>query len=42
MKFWQLISIMASERAVIDAVLAKPEWRTYQSWYVNFDTLVAM
>lgn len=31
---------MAGERAVIDVVLAKPEWRAYQAWYINFDTLV--
>lgn len=33
---------MAGERAVIDVILAKPEWRVYQAWYINFDTHVNM
>lgn len=41
MKFWELTSVMGTERAVLENCLRRPEWATYYDWYMNFDRIVS-
>ena len=40
MKFWELISAFRSEKQIIEAALAKPQWTGYKGQYDDFDQLV--
>lgn len=40
MKFWELTSVMWSERRALETSLIKPEWDRYYEWYLNYDRLV--
>ncbi len=40
MKFWELISIFAFEKATLSLVLDRPNWKQYGEWYQMYATHV--
>ena len=41
MKFWELVSVMGTECAVLENCLRKPEWAAYYDCYMNYDRIVS-